>query len=142
MLQAQEEERKRLARELHDDTAQSLSTLLINVDLLEPFLPVDSPQLHGGLDRIRDLTKRTLDNVRALSHDLRPTILDDFGLVAALRWYVDEYQDTFGMQVDVEIESPPEPLAPDVELALFRIAQEALTNSGKYADAAGALVWL
>jgi PAS domain S-box-containing protein len=138
ILQAQEEERKRLARELHDDTAQSLSTLLINVDLLEPFLPADSPQLHGGLDRIRDLTKRTLDNVRALSHDLRPTILDDFGLVAALRWYVDEYEDTFGMHVDVEIESPPGPLSPDVELALFRIAQEALTNSGKYADATGA----
>ncbi len=138
VLQAQEEERKRLARELHDDTAQSLSTLLINVDLLEPFLPADGAQLRGGLDRIRDLTKRTLDNVRALSHDLRPTILDDFGLVAALRWYVDEYEDTFGVQVDAEIESPPEPLTSDVELALFRIAQEALANSGKYAHAAGA----
>jgi PAS domain S-box-containing protein len=142
VLQAQEEERKRLARELHDDTAQSLSTLLINVDLLEPFLPADSGQLRGGLDRIRDLTKRTLDTVRALSHGLRPTILDDFGLVAALRWYVDEYEDTFGVHVDVEIGSPREPLTPDVELALFRIAQEALTNSGKYADAARARLTL
>lgn len=138
VLGAQEEERKRLARELHDDTAQSLSTLLINLDLLEPFVPADGTQLHAGLDRIRDLTKRTLDNVRALSHDLRPTILDDFGLVAALRWYIDEYEDTFGVHVDAHIESPPEPLTSDVELALFRIAQEALTNSGKYAHATGA----
>jgi PAS domain S-box-containing protein len=142
VLQAQEEERKRLARELHDDTAQSLSTLLINVDLLEPFLPADGDQLRGGLDRIRDLTKRTLDNVRALSHDLRPTILDDFGLVAALHWYVDEYEVTFGVHVDAEIESPREPLSSDVELALFRIAQEALANSGKYAQAASARLTL
>jgi PAS domain S-box-containing protein len=138
VLHAQEEERKRLARELHDDTAQSLSTLLINLDLLEPFVPAEGDLLRGGLDRIRDLTKRTLDSVRALSHDLRPTILDDFGLIAALRWYADEYEDTFGLHVDLDIETPPEPLTPDVELALFRIAQEALTNSGKHADATGA----
>jgi signal transduction histidine kinase len=135
VLQAQEEERKRLARELHDDTAQSLSTLLINMDLLEPFIPEDGQLLRTGLDRLRSLTKRTLDNVRALSHDLRPTILDDFGLVAALRWYVDEYEQTFGVPVEVEVDKPPERLAPEVELALFRIAQEALTNSGKYAEA-------
>lgn len=135
VLQAQEEERKRLARELHDDTAQSLSTLLINLDLLEPVIPTDGDRLRSGLNRIRDLTTRTLDNVRALSHDLRPTILDDFGLVAALRWYTDEYRHTFGVPVEVRIEQPPERLTPDVELALFRIAQEALTNSGKYAEA-------
>ncbi|HEX6509313.1 MAG TPA: PAS domain S-box protein [Chloroflexota bacterium] len=142
VLQAQEEERKRLARELHDDTAQSLSTLLINLDLLEPFVPADGELLRSGLDRIRDLTKRTLDNVRGLSHDLRPTILDDFGLIAALRWYADEYEDTFGVHVDLEIEAPPEPLSTDIDLALFRIAQEALTNSGKYAEATGARLTL
>jgi PAS domain S-box-containing protein len=137
VLQAQEEERKRLARELHDDTAQSLSTLLINLDLLEPFVPVDGESLHAGLDRIRIIAKRTLDTVRTLSHDLRPTILDDFGLIAALRWYADEYENTFSVHVDLAIETPHEPLTPDVELALFRIAQEALMNSGKYAEATG-----
>jgi signal transduction histidine kinase len=105
------------------------------MDLLEPFIPEDGQLLRTGLDRLRSLTKRTLDNVRALSHDLRPTILDDFGLVAALRWYVDEYEQTFGVPVEVEVDKPPERLAPEVELALFRIAQEALTNSGKYAEA-------
>jgi signal transduction histidine kinase len=140
VLQAQEEERKRIARELHDETAQSLSTLLINLDLLEPSVPTDGNRVpserRSGFARVRELTKRTLDNVRALSHDLRPTILDDFGLVAALHWFADEFKQTFGMPVDVEIDGePPGRLAPEVELALFRIAQEALTNTGKYAEA-------
>jgi signal transduction histidine kinase len=136
VLQAQEEERKRIARELHDETAQSLSTLLINLDLCEPYVPPDENVLRSGFERVRELTKRTLDNVRALSHDLRPTILDDFGLVAALHWFADEFKPTFGMPVEVEIEGElPGRLASEVELALFRIAQEALTNSGKYAEA-------
>lgn len=135
VLQAQEEERKRLARELHDDTAQSLSTLLINLDLLEQFVPAGSDHLRSGLDRIRTLTERTLDTVRTLSHDLRPTILDDFGLAAALRWYAEEYERTFGVSLDLDIEEPQEPLPLEVELALFRIAQQALTNSGRHAAA-------
>jgi len=135
VLQAQEEERKRIARELHDDTAQSLSSILITLDVLETKLEGIDPMLKGALERVRDLTKRTLDETRALSHDLRPTILDDFGLVAALRWYADEHMLTFGVPVDVDIA----PLAADrlpseIELALFRIAQEALNNSGKYAE--------
>ena len=142
VLQAQEEERKRIARELHDDTAQALSTLLINLDLLDSGASVDGDALRLGFERIRDLTQRTLDNVRALSHDLRPTILDDFGLVAALRWFADEFKQTFGVRVDVDIEQPPERLSPEVEVALFRIAQEALTNSGKYAAASRARVVL
>ncbi len=136
VLAAQEEERKRIARELHDDTAQSLSTLMIALDLVEPNVPADAAIVHSGLERIRTIAKRTLDEVRALSHDLRPTILDDFGLIAALRWYSDEFFLTYGHKVDVSIEpSPQERLPPEVELVLFRIAQEALTNSGKYAKA-------
>jgi two-component system, NarL family, sensor histidine kinase DegS len=88
------------------------------------------------------LTKRTLDTVRALSHDLRPTILDDFGLVAALRWYADEYEERYGLHVNLQIEAPPQPLIPEVELTLFRIAQEALTNSGKHAEATSARLTL
>jgi signal transduction histidine kinase len=133
VLEAQEEERKRIARELHDETAQSLSTLLITMDVMEQRLPQD-PELQGGLQRLRDLTRRTLDEIRALSHDLRPTILDDVGLVAALQWYADEVCKTFGVPVDVRADSLPEGgLNPDIEIALFRIAQEALTNSARHA---------
>src|SRR5579875_2215282 len=140
VLQAQEEERKRIARELHDDTAQSLSSLMITLDLCEPLIGDDNQPLHTGLGRVRELTRRTLDGVRALSHDLRPTILDDFGLIAALHWFADEYTRTFGVPVEVHAEQPDHGLTPELELALFRIAQEALTNSGKYAEATRACI--
>jgi two-component system sensor histidine kinase UhpB len=136
VLRAQEEERKRIARELHDDTGQQLSTLLINLDLLEPNVPPDDPLLKAGFERIRTIAQRTLDAVRALSHDLRPTILDDFGLIAAIRWFGDEYTKTFGVPVRIQIKDVPEDrLTAEAELALFRVTQEALTNSGKYAQA-------
>lgn len=142
VLQAQEEERKRIARELHDETAQSLSTLLINLDLIEPEILSENAALRDGFERVRDIAQRTLDETRALSHDLRPTILDDFGLVAALHWFADEYTRTFGVPVEVHAEQPDQALTPEMELALFRIAQEALTNSGKYAEASRGCVEL
>jgi PAS domain S-box-containing protein len=143
ILAAQEEERRRIARELHDETAQSLSTLLINLDLLELQLPQNDLQLQVGFDRLRGLAKRTLDETRALSHDLRPTILDDVGLVAAIHWYADEFMKTFAVRVDVDAEAPSEKrLPPQIEVALFRIAQEALTNIGKYAGAKSVFVGL
>lgn len=142
VIRAQEDERKRLARELHDDTAQALSTLLINLDLLEPLIHEPNEALYRALDRIRTLTQRTLDTVRALSHDLRPTILDDFGLAAALRWFAEEFELTFGVPVHIEVEDTREALNPDLQLTLFRIMQEALTNSGKYAQATAVRVSL
>jgi PAS domain S-box-containing protein len=136
VLQAQEEERKRIARELHDETAQSLSTLLIILDLLKPRIPADDPQLQDGFERLRTLAKRTLDETRALSYDLRPTILDDVGLIAAIHWYATEHTKTFGVPVEIVAQEPPQKrLPPELELVLFRIVQEALTNSGKHAAA-------
>jgi signal transduction histidine kinase len=137
--QAQEEERKRIARELHDETAQSLSTMLITMDLLEQSLPQDNRVLRTGFDRLRTLTRQTLDDTRALSHDLRPTILDDVGLTAALYWFAEEFIKTFGVPIDMDIdEGSDASFSPEQELALFRIAQEALTNAGKYSGATAA----
>ena len=136
IFRAQEEERKRIARELHDETAQSLSTLLITLDVLELDIPPSAVKLQAGVERLRSLAKRTLDETRALSHDLRPTILDDVGLAAAIHWFADEWAKTFDLPVRVDVESEEAVrLPPDSELALFRIAQEALTNAGKYAEA-------
>jgi signal transduction histidine kinase len=136
VLQAQEEERKRIARELHDETAQSLSMLLTNLDLLEPHIPDENEPLRSGFTRVGALAKRTLDETRALSHDLRPTILDDAGLVAALQWIAVEHERAYGSFVRIHAETRhAERLPSEVEVALFRIAQEALTNSGKYAHA-------
>lgn len=142
VLQAYEDERKRIARELHDETAQSLSVLLTHLDLLEPHIPPDGP-LRSGLERIGALARRTLDETRALSHDLRPTILDDAGLVAALEWIGEQYSFTYTGTVRIEAEAEPERgLTPEIELALFRIAQEGLTNAGRHARAREATVRL
>ena len=143
VLVAQEEERKRIARELHDETAQSLSTLLINLDLLELQVPPGAETMQAGLDRLRILAKRTLDETRALSHDLRPTILDDVGLVAAIQWFADEFQKSYGVSVMVDAsEVEVERLQPETHVALFRIVQEALTNAGKHANASSVSIGL
>ena len=136
VLHAQEEERKRIARELHDETAQSLSTLLMHLDLLEPHIPPSNDLLKAGFQRVRGLARRTLDETRALSHDLRPTILDDVGLSAALQWYAEEYERSPECRLDVEVEPEPrDRLSSEVDVALFRIAQEALSNARKHAEA-------
>jgi two-component system, NarL family, sensor histidine kinase UhpB len=136
VLEAQEEERKRIARELHDDTAQSLSTLMINLDLMQALITDPSPLVVEAFERVRALAKRTLNEVRSMSHDLRPTILDDFGLVAALNWYADEYSRTFGLKVRVDAEEGgAQRLSSAEETLLFRIAQEALTNSARHSGA-------
>lgn len=136
VLQAQEEERKRIARELHDETAQTLSVLLTNLDLLLPHLSGDQRRVIEGFERVEALAKRALDETRSLSHDLRPTILDDAGLVAALSWIAGEYERTYGGSVRVEARMEPGiTLPPEIEVALFRIGQEALTNAGKHSAA-------
>jgi signal transduction histidine kinase len=143
VLQAQEEERNRIARELHDGTAQSLATLLINLDVLEPHLPADDATLQTGFSRLKQLTNRTLDEVRGLSHALRPAILDDVGLIPAIQACCDEWTETFGVPVRVELEPVPgERLPTEIETALFRIVQEALMNAGKYAAASAVRVAL
>ena len=136
VLQAQEDERKRIARELHDETAQSLTTLLINLDFLSPHVPTDDAGGEDILSRVRALAARTLEETRALSHNLRPTILDDVGLVAAIQWFGDEFTATFGVPVEMDFGGAPEDRLPsEMETALFRITQEALMNAGKYAEA-------
>lgn len=143
VLQAQEAERKRIARELHDETAQSLATLLIHLDLLKNHVPQDNGPLASGITRIRRVLRRTLDEVRTLSHDLRPAILDDAGLAAAIRSYAEEWEQTFGVPARVDAEDVPGGHLPsDLEIALFRIVQEALMNIGKYARAQTAHVTL
>lgn len=135
VLQAQEEERGRIARELHDETAQSLVKLLIDLDLLKPYIAEDGPA-GAGTTRLEQGLKRTLDEVRALSHDLRPPILEDFGLAAAVRAYAEDWLQTFNVPVQVEVRPGPGVRLPmELEIALFRIAQEALMNAGKYARA-------
>jgi len=133
ILHAQEEERKRIARELHDETSQALTSLLISLSLLE-----ESVTDQAGRERVREtrtLAHQTLRAVRNMSLDLRPSALDDLGLLPALRWYVKEYQQKCGIEAELTVSGMKERQPPEVETALYRMIQESLTNTAKHARA-------
>ena len=133
ILHAQEQERKRIARELHDETSQVLTSLLISLAMLEESLTSDV-----GRARIADtraLAHQTLRAVRNLSIDLRPSALDDLGLLPALRWYIKEYQQKCRIDVEFTAVGLKERLPAEMETAIYRIIQESLTNTAKHAHA-------
>jgi two-component system sensor histidine kinase UhpB len=133
ILQAQEEERQRLARELHDEAAQSLTSLLVHLRLLER--AYEPEQAQQQVQKLRELTAQALDDVRRVALDLRPTILDDLGLGAALEWRVDEFTQASGVPATIRIEGLERRLARDIELAFYRVGQETLTNIARHARA-------
>jgi two-component system sensor histidine kinase UhpB len=136
VLAAQEDERKRIARELHDETAQSLTTLLIRLKILEKART--AAEMRGQIDELRELTSATLEAVRKLAVELRPATLDDLGLVAALEGYTDTYGAHMPVRVAFSADGFDDRdgrLPPQVELVLYRVVQEALTNVAKHADA-------
>jgi signal transduction histidine kinase len=143
VIMAQEEERKRVARELHDEAGQALTAVIIGLErglasMPETYasdLPVQPRQLMSNL---RDLAAQTLDEVRKLALELRPSVLDDLGLVAALRQYVRSVGERSGLTTQLTVLGWEEdmPRVPaEVETAVFRIAQEALTNCIRHARA-------
>jgi two-component system sensor histidine kinase UhpB len=144
VLAAQEGERKRIARELHDETAQSLTTLLIRLKILEKAR--SAAEIRGQIQELRELTVQTLEAVRKLAVELRPATLDDLGLVAALEAYTEGYAARIPLKLDFSAEGFDEPqaarLAPQVELVLYRVVQEALTNAAKHANATSVRVTL
>ena len=133
ILSAQEQERKRIARELHDETSQVLTSLLISLAVLEE--SVTTAESRQRIADTRALAHQTLRAVRDLSIDLRPTALDDLGLLPALRWYMKEYQQKCGIEVEFSAQGFKERLSAEIETALYRIVQESLTNTAKHAHA-------
>ena len=132
VLTAQEEERKRIARELHDDTAQALTSVLVRLRLLERW--AGEERLRAGLTELRDLTGQTLEGVRRMAIDLRPPMLDDLGLEAALQAHVQDFSHRWPVKAKF-ISGRLGRLPADVELVLYRIVQEALSNVAKHAGA-------
>jgi len=134
IITAQEEERKRIARELHDETSQALTSMLVRLRVLE-----EANSLREARQVARELkavAAQTLDTVHDLALELRPSVLDDLGLVAALQRYVRGYRSTFGLDMDFQtVGLDGKRLAPQVETALYRIVQEALTNVARHAQA-------
>jgi two-component system sensor histidine kinase UhpB len=133
ILTAQEQERKRIARELHDETSQVLTSLLISLKVLEE--AIVSEETRQRVEETRSLVHQTLRAIRNLSIDLRPSALDDLGLLPALRWYIKEYQQKCKIEVEFSATNFKERLPSELETALYRIVQEALTNTAKYARA-------
>jgi signal transduction histidine kinase len=137
VITAQEEERKRLARELHDETLQTVAALGVRLDLA---LAAAGGAPGADLVEARALAALTLEELRRLLHDLRPSVLDDLGLVPAIRWYADRHLEARGIAVRFEYGTLPERLPVEVETALFRAAQEAITNIARHAGAEMVLI--
>ncbi len=149
IFQAQEEERRRVARELHDESGQDLTALLVHAEILSQTLhnlpdtasiaDARAP-IEAGLRQLTQLTQNTLEHVRTLALQLRPGILDDLGLHAALRWLVEDARQRLQLPIELSIDGLEEAARahPDAALyatTLFRIAQESLTNAARHAHA-------
>jgi signal transduction histidine kinase len=133
MVGQQEEERRRLSRELHDETAQVFSAVKIELGVLREGA---AAPVATRLDRALDLIDTGIRSIRAVTNDLRPSLLDDLGLVPALRSLASEFADRSKVGIDLTLSNGLPPLSKDAELALFRALQEALSNVARHAGAA------
>ncbi|MEZ5102699.1 MAG: GAF domain-containing protein [Thermoleophilia bacterium] len=140
VVTAQELERRRLARELHDETGQALTSILLGLRTVEE-APGEEAR-HDAFERLRDLIVQTLHGVRRLAVELRPRALDDFGLVPALERLTSSFAEQTGIQVEFEPQLGAERLPGEVETALYRLVQEALTNVVKHAGAGSVSILL
>ncbi len=147
ILQAQEDERRRIGMELHDETGQNLTALLIHAEILHQNLQALTHsditekarnQLTSEIQQLSKLTQLTLENIRVLAQQLRPSVLDDLGLLAAFRWLVEDSGQRLHLHVNLEIQGLEDivhSLPTTYETALFRITQESLTNIARHAHA-------
>ena len=132
ILELQDLERRRIARELHDSVGQYLAGLKINLSQLESATRVDASR---AIRETIDLTDCAIQEVRTISHLLHPPLLEELGFLPAARWYVDEYGKRSQVKVSLIIDEPIQRLAREVEIALFRVLQEALTNVYRHSGA-------
>jgi len=134
-LYAQEEERRRIARELHDEIGQSLTAVLLELKRLTDRVP---EPLREDLAYAQETTRNSLEEVRRIAHRLRPDVLEDLGLVSALTALTSQFAAHTSLRIHRSLSSGLPQLSPHVELALYRVAQEALTNTARHADATAA----
>ena len=138
VINAQEEERKRIARELHDETSQTLTALAMALETAAQ--APDSKEAQRRLAEMKGLAQDLLAGVHRLIFDLRPSLLDDLGLIPAVRWYAESKLEPLGLRFLTEVEGIERRLDPRVEAALFRILQEALNNIARHAKAQNVVI--
>jgi PAS domain S-box-containing protein len=135
VLHAQEEERKRISRELHDEVGQALTAISVNLQLLKKkAAKVGNKGLDSTVEETQSLLEQTMYNVHRFSYELRPAMLDDLGLVIALRWYMRAFAKRTGIKLNFRADSAVEQLAGEPKTVIYRVVQESLTNVYKYAE--------
>ncbi len=139
-VEAQENERQRVARELHDGIGQALTALQLGLGRIE--MNAKSPQMKEAAASLRDLSVNTLIDIRELARDLRPGMLDEMGLEPTLRNYVKAFSERTGIPVELSVSGLAGRLPPELEVTIFRIVQEGLANMARHANAAHAWVSL
>jgi signal transduction histidine kinase len=139
---AQEEERKRIAIELHDEIGQILNLMMIHLDSLDEIVPEDLESLKRKVGDLKSLTTKTLDDIHNLIYRLRPTLLDDLGLIPAIRWYAKNYLESTGIKVRMNFVDLRKRLPSHVEVGLFRIIQEAFANILRHAKAENVTLYM
>jgi len=142
LLRLQDEERRRIARELHDSTAQNLSALEMNMSLLEPLLEKSHPKAAQIVAETRQIAGECSRELRNISYLLHPPLIDEVGLAFAIKWFADGFAKRTGIAATVDIEEDFPRLDRDVEMPLFRVVQEAMTNIYRHSGADHAWVTL
>ena len=132
VLRAQEEERRRLARDLHDEVNQALTAILLRLEALSHSAP---PELEDELAEVKKLVNQAMSELLQLARQLRPSALDDHGLLPALATHVRRFAAQTGIETDLNTRGEAADLAPDQEIAVYRVAQEALANVARHAEA-------
>lgn len=135
LISVQEEERRRIARELHDEIGQVLSAIMLDISRLTDVLPTEATLARERLERSRALVSQSLSELRRMIYDLRPEVLDQLGLVPALRSYVRNHLEDQNIQVNLSIQGLKDRLPKQTEVTLFRVVQEAGTNILRHAGA-------
>ena len=136
VIQAQEEERLRISRALHDGPAQTMSNLVLRAEICERAMDVDSTRARAELAALKSMASATLQDTRRFIFDLRPMILDDLGLEKTLRQYIRQWADKNKTEVNLSVSGVKDRLPPAVEISIYRIAQDALNNISAHAHAA------
>ncbi len=138
VISAQEDERRRIARELHDDTCQALAALSMGVETALPGLPAG--EAYDRLVELKRVVVRALDELHRVIMDLRPSVLDDLGLSSAIQWYAEHRLTANGVSVRCEFSGIERRFVPEVETAIFRVVQEAVSNITRHAQADAVLI--
>jgi len=140
LVDAQETERRAISRELHDEVGQSLGALLVDIGRLSTALGSAPPEVRGQIDCLKSVAERTFQEVRNMALLLRPSMLDDLGLAAALEWQGREVSRRSEMEVSVDSEQAPEDLPDEYNISIYRVVQEALSNAVRHSGAKNAQV--